>query len=301
MNRVEPTYRSTVSNASISGTFVGFAFSGKEKDLETGLSYFGARYYDADLTTGWLSVDPMADKYPGMSPYNYCAGNPVKLVDPDGEEFISDGWIVDHSSKTVTHISDKGGNTDQYVCSPDGMFPLTYKNTSITDLRKFYECDGYRLVESSDTKFGLGLSLGSMALSATNDAVFKFALDNTINMQTESTALRLGLNYSQELRVFDGLSSCLTKMGAVLGSIGVGCSAIQLLTDRNVEDAIFHFMDLAMGSLALLPGPQQPFVSSMSLAWSLFGRQSTKTQAESFITIQEMGWNPGHCMFAPFK
>ena len=36
--------------------------------------------------TGWLSVDPMADKYPSMSPYNYCVWNPVKLVDPDGEK-----------------------------------------------------------------------------------------------------------------------------------------------------------------------------------------------------------------------
>lgn len=36
--------------------------------------------------TGWLSVDPMSDKYPSLSPYAYCANNPVKLVDPDGEE-----------------------------------------------------------------------------------------------------------------------------------------------------------------------------------------------------------------------
>ena len=30
---------------------------------ETGFSYFGARYYDSDLMTGWLSVDPMADSF----------------------------------------------------------------------------------------------------------------------------------------------------------------------------------------------------------------------------------------------
>ncbi|MBO7226418.1 MAG: RHS repeat-associated core domain-containing protein [Bacteroidales bacterium] len=65
-------------------------FIRKERDSETGFSYFGARYYDSDILTGWLSVDPMADKYPGLSPYAYCAWNPVKLVDPDGEEI----WIV---------------------------------------------------------------------------------------------------------------------------------------------------------------------------------------------------------------
>ena len=60
--------------------------TGKERDSETGFSYFGARYYDSDILTGWLSVDPMADKYPNISPYAYCAWNPVRLVDPDGED-----------------------------------------------------------------------------------------------------------------------------------------------------------------------------------------------------------------------
>ena len=61
-----------------------YTFSAKEKDSETGLSYFGARYYTSDLSI-WLSVDPMAAKYPSLSPYVYCANNPVKLVDPNGE------------------------------------------------------------------------------------------------------------------------------------------------------------------------------------------------------------------------
>ena len=66
-----------------------FTSTGKERDSETGFSYFGARYYDSDLMTGWLSVDPMADKYPSLSPYAYCGWNPIKLVDPDGETPIT--------------------------------------------------------------------------------------------------------------------------------------------------------------------------------------------------------------------
>ena len=60
-----------------------YSFSSKERDTETGLSYFGSRYYSSDLSI-WLSVDPMSDKYASLSPYNYCADNPVKLTDPDG-------------------------------------------------------------------------------------------------------------------------------------------------------------------------------------------------------------------------
>lgn len=62
------------------------SFTGKERDAETGFSYFGARYYDSDLSGLFMSVDPMADKYPSISPYAYCAWNPAKLVDQDGEE-----------------------------------------------------------------------------------------------------------------------------------------------------------------------------------------------------------------------
>lgn len=62
-----------------------FAFSAKERDVETGLSYFGSRYYSSDLSL-WLSVDPMSDKYPSLSPYVYCADNPVRCVDPNGRE-----------------------------------------------------------------------------------------------------------------------------------------------------------------------------------------------------------------------
>ena len=65
-----------------------FTFTGKERDEETGYGYFGARYMDHELMTMWLSVDPMADKYPSISPYAYCAWNPIKLIDPDGRDTI---------------------------------------------------------------------------------------------------------------------------------------------------------------------------------------------------------------------
>lgn len=64
-----------------------FRFTGKERDEETNYDYFGARYY-ASAFTSWLSVDPLSDKYPDVSPYAYCSWNPVKYVDPDGREKI---------------------------------------------------------------------------------------------------------------------------------------------------------------------------------------------------------------------
>ena len=77
--------------------------TGKEKDSETGYYAFGARYYDCDLSGIFLSVDPMADKYPSISPYAYCAWNPVKLVDPDGREVEV---FINHDEKTITIRAD---------------------------------------------------------------------------------------------------------------------------------------------------------------------------------------------------
>ena len=75
--------------------FCPFVSTGKEKDTETGYGYFGARYMDHELMTMWLSVDPLADKYPSISPYAYCAWNPVKLVDPNGMEVYINGEQAD--------------------------------------------------------------------------------------------------------------------------------------------------------------------------------------------------------------
>ena len=86
-----------------------YTFSAKEKDVETGLSYFGSRYYSSDLSI-WLSVDPQSDKYASLSPYVYCADNPVKLVDPDGEEiYVGEDYYYRNG-----HLYYKG-TTDVYV------------------------------------------------------------------------------------------------------------------------------------------------------------------------------------------
>ena len=117
--------------------FHPFTSTGKERDEETGYSYFGARYYDPEISGLFLSVDPLADKYAGISPYSYCAWNPVKLVDPDGEDPIygiiwfnlrkigDDGkndrksYLVTGTKKISVLFSTIRGRTYQGSLSPD--------------------------------------------------------------------------------------------------------------------------------------------------------------------------------------
>ena len=62
-----------------------YKYNGKELDRKGGLDWYdyGARYYDVALGR-WHVVDPMSEKYYGVSPYLYCANNPILLVDPNG-------------------------------------------------------------------------------------------------------------------------------------------------------------------------------------------------------------------------
>ena len=66
-----------------------YKYNGKELDRMHGLDTYdyGARQYDPVLCR-WDRMDPLCEKYYGISPYAYCAGNPVKLVDPDGRKVV---------------------------------------------------------------------------------------------------------------------------------------------------------------------------------------------------------------------
>jgi RHS repeat-associated protein len=64
-----------------------YLFNAKELDEETGLYYYGVRYYDSRVIV-WLGVDPMWEKSPGISVYAYCLNNPVRFIDPDGRQVI---------------------------------------------------------------------------------------------------------------------------------------------------------------------------------------------------------------------
>ena len=60
-----------------------YLFNAKEFDEETGLYYYGARYYDPRLSL-WISTDALKEKTPNVSPYIYTDNNPIIYIDPDG-------------------------------------------------------------------------------------------------------------------------------------------------------------------------------------------------------------------------
>jgi RHS repeat-associated protein len=67
--------------------FQQYKYNGKELDRMHGLDTYdyGARQYDPILAR-WDRIDPLCEKYYNISPYAYCANNPVRFIDPDGRE-----------------------------------------------------------------------------------------------------------------------------------------------------------------------------------------------------------------------
>ena len=77
------------SNNSSDVSFQKYKYNGKELDMMHGLNTYdyGARQYDAILPS-WDRIDPLAEKYYNVSPYVYCADNPVNAVDQDGKDVL---------------------------------------------------------------------------------------------------------------------------------------------------------------------------------------------------------------------
>ncbi|SFG50930.1 RHS repeat domain-containing protein, partial [Prevotella sp. KH2C16] len=68
-----------------------YKYNGKELDRMHGLDWYdyGARHFDASIGR-WMCVDPLVEKYHGISPYAYCLNNPIRYVDPDGKIVVID-------------------------------------------------------------------------------------------------------------------------------------------------------------------------------------------------------------------
>ena len=83
----------------------------KELENKTSYTYFGARYYDSELS-GWLSVDPLVHNAPGWSPYNAMWNNPILNIDPDGR------WAGDYYNKEGQWLGYDGIDDDKvYIAS----------------------------------------------------------------------------------------------------------------------------------------------------------------------------------------
>ena len=118
-----------------------FRFTGKELDKLNGLNMydFGARLFDVAGVPMWTSVDPLAEKYYNVTPYSYCAGDPVNKFDPDGRSIWTKGIrigvkIAKQAVKNgFSALKEASTYTSAIADIKDNINTLTDANTSIID------------------------------------------------------------------------------------------------------------------------------------------------------------------------
>jgi RHS repeat-associated protein len=177
----------------IASTNEKYDFTEKERDTETGLNYFGARYYDSDLGR-WTSVDPLADKYPGLSPYNYIANNPLRYYDPDGrgiKEFFQ--GIAKAISFDVTVGFQVGLSGNVYGRNIGGNINIISTSILSGDLSSSPELNNGEL--SKGVSFGVGIAgisnevTSATETSETRNGIYTIITETNTNTNTSSTTL----------------------------------------------------------------------------------------------------------------
>ena len=179
-------------------------FSAKERDSETGLSYFGARYYSSDLSI-WLSVDPMSDKYPHQSNYVYCGNNPSKIIDPNGE----DEWEVNetgyirciHNGKPDRLYAVSGTQKGEWGERKSDVRPLEVNRSIMNTLQLQGENTSFSAVDNREQMNGLFNFLADntnveWTQISTHDAygvIFDFLTTSHDNTKTELTTFHKNL------------------------------------------------------------------------------------------------------------
>ena len=218
-----------------------YSFTGKERDEETGYSYFGARYYDSDLSGLFLSVDPMADKYPSLSPYAYCAWNPVKLVDPDGKE------IDDYFSKLGKYLGSDNATTDNVRIISEDVWNGLHKDP----MGRIDKNVGYVLSTDFATASHTDMSVESQLLVYQHYNPTNYNIENLNNdgktwgMRTtqsnmESPVIKIRLNgNSTGLEICNNAEEIKNLYAHEKGHIqqcqSIGFSAYKQLTKNNQE------------------------------------------------------------------
>jgi RHS repeat-associated protein len=162
-----------------------YRYCGKECDGESGLYYYGMRYYSA-WTCRFVSVDPLAPKYAHLTPFAYAANKPINHVDIDGAETdgeqtseqgggsttsnpvgFSDskginGINIVLQNDSCTEVNSEGevtkfdanSTTYDYDSEKNGYYDIQgnpYKNPSVTASGGFKDKDGSPLAEMEAT------------------------------------------------------------------------------------------------------------------------------------------------------
>jgi RHS repeat-associated protein len=152
-----------------------FKFGGKEYDEMHGLNWydFHARYYFS-IIPGFLTIDPMAEKYPWISTYAYCGNNPVNFFDPNG----MDVWEINDYGEIVNRMKDKTQDAFYMVAKDnEGNYQRTF--TTDADGNKNYNSISFEYGTVTQSPTFKDYDKYTVSGNENGTKLFEFLADNT--------------------------------------------------------------------------------------------------------------------------
>ena len=95
-----------IDSRSYTSSLYRYGFNGKENDKESGEQDYGMRMYDPRIAK-FLSIDPLANKFPHLTPYQFASNSPIQSIDLDGAEKYNYRLALDQNGKVNGLIFDK--------------------------------------------------------------------------------------------------------------------------------------------------------------------------------------------------
>ena len=198
-----------------------YLFNAKEFDEETGMYYYGARYYEPRLSL-WMSVDPLQEKYPNISTYCYAANNPIKFIDSDGRKLLfASGTTEAFKQKfraAIMYLHEH--NADGIIAQIDKSSTIIYITERVGEASAFsktkktiYWDPNMGVLTSSDKKMSPAAVLNHEA-----DHTLQY-LKNPDKFAQDSKTLDSDYNDKEEMRVITGSEQ---KTALALGEISAG-------------------------------------------------------------------------------
>ena len=213
-----------------------YLFNAKEFDEETGMYYYGARYYEPRLSL-WMSVDRFQEKYPNISTYCFSANNPIGILDIGG-----DSLRIDNKNLSLLYIDGKlyRQNGIQYT---DKLKGFTKKVVSALDvIRKGTE--GASMIselQSSSNNFVIKDGASEFKESNATKA-YAQQIQNDPSATAQKEAL---LNKGIDLSGGSGGTIFWNSYGAVLATLEGG----QVSKETDLAHEMFHALDANRGLL----------------------------------------------------
>ena len=172
-----------------------YKYNGKELDTKKGLNWYdyGARHYDATLGR-WLVVDPLAEKNFSASAYMYCRNNPIRFIDPDGQ----DEWDV---------LAGYGIGLLTNIFPNTGFLRDAYTPTDASDYNS-----ALRGMDNANMAMGIGMIAGGGGAIIAGETMTATGVALTVSSAGTASAVSIPTAVNGVV---------LTEVGAIIAASGV--------------------------------------------------------------------------------